>query len=152
LGSFGNLNIENNINNENTFENKSSYSSNSSSLKEKSSMNKDSMPLIKIIDPEIISHSNYQGQELFIEKEKEKDSFEIIKKDYQNQNMHYQSLNDSENKIKFNSTFKKLSIDLNDEPTDFNLEEICVNPNEVLNKSYKDGDSHVILSPIVKYY
>jgi hypothetical protein len=149
LGSFGNFNIDNNFNNENNFENKSSYSSNSSSIKEKSSFNKDNMPLIKIIDPEIMSHGQCQV-EIFIEKEK--DNCELNTKDYQTQNINNLSLNDSENKIKFNSTFKKLSIDLNDEPTDFNLEEICVNPNEVLDKSYKDGDSHVILSPIVQYY
>src|SRR5690606_26071861 len=36
----------------------------------------------------------------------------------------------TEPELKFNSTFKKLSIDLNDDPTEFNINEICVNANE----------------------
>jgi hypothetical protein len=61
--------------------------------------------------------------------------------------VNYEEMVDNEPNLKFNSTFKKLSIDLNDEPTEFNLNEICVNNNENPN-----SDQPKILVPIVLFF
>lgn len=59
-----------------------------------------------------------------------------------------ESGHEAEPNFKFNQTFKSLCIDLNDEPTEFNVEEICVNNAELgINEHMALGP--VILSPIV---
>lgn len=70
----------------------------------------------------------------------------INDQNYQN----YEEIDHNEQNLKFNSTFKKLSIDLNDEPTEFNLNEICVNNNE--NHNSVSSDQPKILIPIVIFY
>jgi CUB/sushi domain-containing protein len=73
-----------------------------------------------------------------------------------NSNNNLNEQNDIDNnivepKLKFTNTFKKLSIDLNDEPTEFNVEEINVNTNS-MDINIQETESYpIILLPIVLY-
>lgn len=81
---------------------------------------------------------------------KAENEISIDKNNLDNNNVKPNDSNLNEAQLKFTSTFKKLSIDLNDEPTEFNIEEICVGGNKNENKEEEEKEAPVILSPIVR--
>jgi hypothetical protein len=84
-----------------------------------------------------------------------------ILKDDENTNIEEVPVNQTEpntRQLKFNNTFKKLSIDLNDAPTEFNIEEINIQKENIEvdvdegEVNFQQDGEPIILSPVVCYF